>query len=292
MIKLFLTGLAVVFFGLVEAQTFKFSAGYAVPWISQQIGVNSFSSNTTTVDTKTSSKFSESKSTHREVRGSYGAGLILNGSFGYRFSQHVGVELGLSYLLGKKFNTQSTHSDIQLDVLKNSSRESETSYSKGVLFTPSLKFIASERVVTPYMLIGPVVGKIKFNREMERSVEEDGVKYSEYRYTKYSGGFSLGIRAGIGMHLKINSNVSLFTEMIFTGMNYYPEQSEISRYIINGEDKLHTLAASVRKTIYQKKVVFNSSEVDNLINSPGKSVRFPVAMSSITTSAGVYINLQ
>lgn len=290
--KLFLTLVMLTVFGFVQAQTFKFSVGYAVPWISQQIGVNSSSTSVTTFNSNTGAQSSESKSTHRDVRGSYGAGLTLSGSFGYRFSQHVGIELGLAYLQGKKINTTSTYSDTQSDVLKNAGSESETSFSKGVFFTPSLKFIASERKLTPYMLIGPVVGKVKFNREMNRTLEEDGLQSSEYRYTKYSGGLSLGIRGGVGVTLKVNSKVSLFSEVIFTGMNYYPKQSEISRYTINGEEKLSTLTTHVRETIYQKKVVFNSNEVDDAINYPGKSVRFPVAMSSITTSAGVYINLQ
>jgi hypothetical protein len=193
---------------------------------------------------------------------------------------------------GKKLQTVSTYSNTQSDVLKSTGRESETSYSKGVLFTPSLKFIASERVLTPYVLIGPVIGKIKFNREMDRTQEEDGVPFSEYRYTKYSGGLSLGVRGGIGVNLKVNSKVSLFSEIVFSGMNYYPNRSEISRYLINGEEKLSTLTTHVRETIYQKKVNFNSNEVDEAINYPRKSVRFPVAMSSITTSAGVYINLR
>jgi len=292
MIKLFLTLVVLTGFGFAQAQTFKFSVGYAVPWISQQIGVNSSSTNITTVDSNTGSQSSVSNSTSRNIRGSYGAGLTLGGSFGYRFSQHVSLELGLAYVQGKKFNTVSTYSDTQSDVLKSAGRESETSYSKSVLFTPSLKFIASERVLTPYMLLGPVVGKIKFSREMDRTLEEDGLQFSEYRYTKYSGGLSLGVRGGIGVNLKVNSKVSLFSEIVFTGMNYYPEQSEISRYTINGEEKLNTLTTHVRKTIYQKKVVFNSNEVDDATNYPGKSVSFPLAMSSITTSAGVYINLR
>lgn len=73
-------------------------------------------------------------------------------------------------------------------------------------------------------------------------------------------------------------------------MNYYPKESEIARYIVNGEDKLNTLSLNVRKTIYEKEVV--TAGANDLVNSPGKSVRFSIAMSSLTATAGVLITLR
>jgi hypothetical protein len=74
-------------------------------------------------------------------------------------------------------------------------------------------------------------------------------------------------------------------------MNYYPEEGEITRYTINGEDKLSTLTGNVRKTIYADKIE-NDSRETTIENSPGKSLRFPVAMSSVSGNVGVVLNLQ
>ena len=81
--------------------------------------------------------------------------------------------------------------------------------------------------------------------------------------------------------------MSFFSEISFTGMNYYPKESEITRYTINGENNLSALTPNVRKTTYVNKVTTDSQHTPEEINSPGKSLRFPVAMSSIALNVGV-----
>ena len=159
-------------------------------------------------------------------------------------------------------------------------------------FSISTKFIASKNVVTPYFMIGPVLGKINFHRELNRSVEENGIKLTEHRHTKFNGGISVGLRGAIGVNVRLNPKLSFFSEIIFTGMNYYPKRSEITRYVINGENKISSLSGNVRKTIFVKKVSNDTNETDDSPHTPNKSVRFPIAMSSLATTAGVRIDLQ
>jgi hypothetical protein len=77
--------------------------------------------------------------------------------------------------------------------------------------------------------------------------------------------------------------------MIFLGMNYYAKESEITRYNINGEDRLNYLTSNVRKTIYVKKVSTDSRTITDGSTEPNQATRFPIALSSITTSAGVLV---
>jgi hypothetical protein len=74
-------------------------------------------------------------------------------------------------------------------------------------------------------------------------------------------------------------------------MNYYPRESEITRYAINGEDKLNTLTNNVRKTVYVKKVSTDTREATDGSTAPHQRTRFPIALSSVTTSAGILIKL-
>lgn len=291
MVKLKLTLVALSFFGLAQAQTFKFSVGYGVPWISQQIGTNSTTANSTTLDPLTGAEIPRTTNSTKTVKGSYGAGWNVSGAFGYKLSEHLGLELGISYLAGKAYTTQSFFSDTRLDVLTSYSHEVESSKSRAILFTPTLKFMTQQRKFTPYFLAGPVLGKINFHRELERSTEESGTIVTEFRNTKFTGGLAIGFRGAVGVSVILNKKVSIFSEIVFTGMNYYPKESEIKRYIVNGEDKLSTLTGNVRKTIYVDKVE-SDSQASNPENSPGRSVRFPLSMSSLSANVGILVNLQ
>ena len=75
-------------------------------------------------------------------------------------------------------------------------------------------------------------------------------------------------------------------------MNYYPKESEITSYIVNGEDKLNTLTENVRETVYVKKLTRDSNNTSDDVNAPKKSLRFPVGMSSLSLNAGVLIDLR
>jgi hypothetical protein len=289
MVKLFLTLVSLGFIGIVQAQTFKFSAGYSFPFLSQQIGTNTNSEKTTISDPKTSAVIPRMVSATETVRGSYGSGFTIGGAFDYKLSEHIAVEFGVNYTLGKKYSTTSRYTDTQLQELKSASSESEASQSKVLLFSPALKFITSQRILTPYFLFGPAFGKVNFYQQLDRVLEENGTRSTENSYTKFKGGISLGLRAGVGVTYMLNSSISFFSELVFLGMNYYAKESEITRYYINGEDRLNYLTSNVRKTIYVKKVSTDSRTTTDGSTEPNHATRFPIALSSITTSAGVLV---
>lgn len=289
--KILLTVVAVAFLGFAQAQSFKFSVGYGFPWLSQQIGTNSSSTYSTSLDPQTGVEIPRVTNTNKGIRGSYGAGLNISGAFGYTLSENIGIELGISYSTGKKYTTSSNYTDTRLDDLKSSTYESETSKGRSVLFTPMLKFVTHKRNFTPYFLIGPVVGKISFNRAMVRSTEENDAFTTEVRNTKYKGGISVGLRGAVGASVVLNRKFSIFTEIMFTGMNYYPKQSEIIRYTVNDEDRLSSLTENSRKTLYVKSVDSDSDNASDYVNTPGKAVRFPLSMSSVGANIGLLVNL-
>lgn len=291
MIKYALTLVTVVAFsGVLQAQSFKFSVGYGVPWISQDIGTNSATTYSTTLNPQTNASVRRTTNSVEEVRGSFGAGLNASAAFSYTLSENIGVELGISYLSGKEYSTNSTYMDYQFDQLATFSHEAETSKSKGILFTPTLKFITQQRIFTPYFLAGPVFGKLNFRKELERYRDENGTVATEFRTTRFTGGVAIGLRGAVGVSIIISKKLSLFSELVFTGMNYYPKESEITRYVINGENKIDQLTTNVRKTVFVDKVVNDSQSTDD--NSPNRSVRVHVAMSSMSANLGVILSLK
>jgi hypothetical protein len=291
MTKLKLTLIAMTFLGFAQAQSFKISAGYGFPWISQQIGTNTSTVSTTTLDPATNTDLQRTTYTSQNVKGSFGAGWNIGGAYVYEFSKNLNLELGLSYVVGKKYDTQSAYSEVNSGVAENLHVESETSKSRAFLFTPMLKFMVYDRrrPVTPYFFAGPVLSKVNFSRDLKQYVEENGSVSTESRSTKFNGGISLGIRGGAGVNIKMNKKMSFFSEISFTGMNYYPKDSEITKYTVNGENNISSLTQNVLKTMYVNKVTTDSQHTPEEINSPGKSLRFPVAMSSINLNVGVLI---
>src|ERR1035438_7821011 len=87
-----------------NAQGFYIDAGlgYGFNAVSQSIG-DSYSS------TNSGSTFS---STDQNVKGSFGAGLNFGAAFGYMISEHIGAELGISYLSGSTIQITNTSNDV------------------------------------------------------------------------------------------------------------------------------------------------------------------------------------
>ena len=152
-----------------------------------------------------------------------------------------------------------------------------------------LKFITHKRNLTPYFLIGPVFGKINFNRAMVRSIEENDFTTTEVRNTKYKGGISVGLRGAVGASVVLNRKFSFFSEIMFTGMNYYPKQSEIVRYTINGEDRITSLTENTAKQFMS--VSRQRAESSDYVNTPGKAVRSSISMSSVGVNIGLLVKL-
>ncbi|WP_276374708.1 outer membrane beta-barrel protein [Chryseolinea sp. H1M3-3] len=289
--KVVMTLVAVIAFAFAQAQSFKFGVGYGIPWISQPIGTNSSSTSTTTLNTETGYEVSRATSSHENMKGSYGAGWNASGAFCYTLSENIGLELGIGYAVGKEYTTRSSFTDVYLEN-RNITSESETFKSRAISFTPALKFMTQRRDFTPYFLVGPIFSKVNFRSAMIRTADENGTVTTESHNTKFKGGFTLGLRGAVGVSVIVNKKLTLFSEIVFTGMNYYPKESEITHYIINGEDKIGTLTPNVRKTVYVDKIENDSDKANDNVNVPNRNLRFPVAMSSVSANAGVQVKLQ
>src|SRR5688572_21422315 len=162
MTKLTLTLVAMSFLGFAQAQSFKISTGYGFPWITQQIGTNTSTTSTTTLDPATNSEIRRVTYSSQNIKGSYGSGWNIGGAYVHEFTKNLNLELGLAYVLGKTYTTTSSYTDVNQDIVKSFSSESESSKSRAFLFTPTLKFMIYDRRrrVVPYFFAGPVLSKV------------------------------------------------------------------------------------------------------------------------------------
>src|SRR5690606_40407224 len=72
------------------------------------------------------------------------------------------------------------------------------------------------------------------------------VQESSETVEEYKGCIALCARGGAGVDLKLSNSYYLCSEVVFTGMNYYPAEREILKYTVNGEDHMNTLPRSER----------------------------------------------
>ncbi len=245
----------------------QFSAGYALPSGSQQIG-SDYRYNSET-----------GNYTEKTVNGSYGSGLNFTGSFGYMFTSSVGLDVGINYLLGSKY----TSSDIY--GYTNSSFEDiiETK-SSGISVTPSLLINFGGTKFSPYAKLGVVIGSYTLNEVRTDDYIENGqVVNREKEERKTTGDLAIGIRGGIGLTYMMSGNISLYGECIYTGMSYKPKETELTSSTFNGQDQIDQMYEYQKKTIYVKEVVIESFDP----TKPREELQRPGPLSSIGINFGV-----
>jgi len=269
---------------------FKLSPGNGFPIAGEHLGSESRQELTTTIDPETGFEVPRIVTSSENIHGSYGAGPIFSGTFGYMFTDNLGVEAVISYFSGREYEAVATNLDQRLSQIRYESRASTLTRSNGFLFSPLLKLTAGDGLIRPYLMAGPVFGKVDFRRDHDSMSIDEGVTSSEKTSTEYSGGLAKGARGVVGVEFAIKNNFSLFTEVVITGMNYYPKKSEVTRYEIDGEDQLNTLTVEQRKVNYVERVTTDTDGPIDSGDEPDRQPRISMPLSSIAANIGVKLS--
>jgi hypothetical protein len=260
----------------------KVGGGYAIPTGSQNlfepIAATSVVGNATIVTTKTTA-----------VKGSYGAGININGAVGYKFSPFIGVDLNISYQIGKEFAGTSTLTTANGTILID-----ETQQSTGFFVAPALMFMAGTENVRPYAIAGVIMGSMKVTDRLsaETSASRTGtVVYELERESK--GEMAFGFRGGMGIDFNINTQFSVYVEGIFNSMSYYAKETNVTKYNLDGQDMLPDLTVSARKTVYVDEtttITVDGTETTDP-DQPTEALRSPSPLSSIGINVGLKVKL-
>lgn len=269
---------------------FKLSPGYGFPLAGEQLGSNGQSEFTTTLDPETGFEVPRIVTSSENIHGSYGAGPVFSGTFGYMFTRNLGVEGVISYFSGREYEAVSTNLDSRLNQIRYASRASTLTRSNGFLFSPLLKLTAGDGLIRPYLMAGPVFGKVDFSRDHKSMDVDEGVTSSTNTSRQYSGGLAKGARGVAGLEFAIKNSFSLFAEVVITGMNYYPKKSEVTRYEIDGEDRLNTLTTKQRKVNFVERVTRDTDGPIASDDEPDQQPRISIPLSSVSANIGVKLN--
>ena len=274
--------LGISVFGFGQGFYVKVGAGYAVPMGSQSLFEETDASeilgNASVVTTKTTI-----------VKGSYGSGINFNAAAGYKFSPFIGVDLNISYLMGKEFSSTST-----IETGNNSIFEvGESTKSKGFFFAPAIMFMAGTENIRPYGLVGFIAGSLKVEDETILFTDNTDTQAMYTVNTEVKGDFAFGFRGGLGVDFNISDRFSIYVEGIFNSIAYYPKSSEVVVADIDGDDVLSDLTVRQRETVYVDEITTTSINGAIQIDpdEPLQELRSPRPLSSVGVNVGLKIKL-
>lgn len=219
----------------------------------------------------------QNSSTVEQIYFSLGKGLNFGGTFGYMFNEHVGAELGLSYLLGGKTKAKDEYSGGTTDY---------TLSSNMFRFIPTIVIAAGTEGVNPYAKFGFVIGTGAVSMELEDNDDGDVV----ISKMKLNGGAAFGINGALGAIFELSDNISLFGELNAVNMSYAPKKGEITEATYNGKDVLPDMTTSEKEVEFVDEYTYNynSPPPDS---QPSKELKYKLPFGSFGINFGVIFNL-
>jgi outer membrane protein W len=220
--------------------------------------------------------------------GSFGKGVQFGATAGFMFSENIGAELNVGYLVG----TKSTY--INNDITRTPDFYLYENKMSGNMLrlTPALKFSVGKDKLKPYMRLGLVIGlagKIKSVETYSSNVTPLNLVYVTIAESSMTGGVSLGLSAGLGVNYKLNDKLGIFAEIAFISQSWAPNKSLLTKYTENGVDKLGSMTTNQKETIY-----LNSyTEVSGANNPsvPAQALKTAMPFSSIGLNIGVQLSI-
>jgi hypothetical protein len=296
--KIFLITMAffAISFNLAAQSSFyvKIGGGYSFPLSSQNIGMNTKNIYWRDVDPETGAYIPAIINEYKEVKGSYSAGINASATVGYNITENIGAEISTTYINGKEYKTSAIGQDIINDegiTVTNSSSRIHKSAASVILVSPSLRLTAPDGFLRPYLTAGPVLGFATLETEYDaRSDYED--ENSEIRHERYSGGVSVGMRGALGVDIRLNDALALFSEVAFNSISYSPKEKELTKYVVNDVNRLPDLTERDRRTVFDKNYTTDTRVANyNDPDKPAKASPVSFAMNNLMVNVGLKLVL-
>lgn len=211
----------------------------------------------------------ERDGTQKALVATLGAGVDLNVTAGYQFSENVALNMDIGYLNGFKGDFYQ-YADLTGSGIAN---RIDVDF-KGTFFniTPNIVFKANEKdgKMRPYARMGLHMGSgvVKSTTTIDL--------FQGKRVDQYSGGWNLGLIGGLGLYKQINEQLSATFEITVKTITARPQQLKNTKNFsgMPNDDTVN----------FVKELKPNSPNTDQLT--------FPIPFSSLGLSAGVHYRLK
>lgn len=227
------------------------------------------------------------KLTSREsVTGSFGEGFRYGGNGGYRFTDRLGVEMGINY-----YNSNSK--TMVQTISQNTTVLRSEGQVKALDLAPALVlFLGEVKGFETYSKVGviiPVNGDltIKTNAIVPTSATTSVAIYS---VDEIKPNPTVGFLAALGTSYKLGKNLSAFGEVEYRNFTVHGKTKETTVFTINGTDALASRSQSDIHTNYSNQI--NSTSNNKETNSAGFDKTKPTdELSSYISISGVGLTL-
>jgi outer membrane protein W len=218
--------------------------------------------------------------------GSFGRGVQFGATVGYMFSENIGAELNIGYLVGSKITTTDK------ELKNNGDTYSSTATASGNMLrlTPALRFSVGKDKLKPYMRVGLVIGvgnKIATtfsSTDFNASNGKTNIDQSEMALT---GGVSMGFAAGIGVNYMFSDKVGIFAELGIISQAWAPSKSVLTKSTSNGADNLPFMTTSQKETDYVSSYTTTSGTFSP--GTPSVALKQYTPFSSVGINVGVHL---
>jgi opacity protein-like surface antigen len=201
-----------------------------------------------------------------------GKGMNFGITAGYMFNKNIGAELGINYLMGGKSEFTETYLD-GTNVTKDIK-------GKMLQFKPTLVLTAGYSKINPYAKFGLTFGQA--SAEATYASIQGTNTFNAVR--EIEGGMSLGFHSGIGLNYAITSKLTLFGEILYTGVTFRPETATITSATANGIDVLGLIDTEFTHTEFVTD--FNTNEPQNQ-DLPTKERAVDIPFNNLGLNVGV-----
>lgn len=216
----------------------------------------------------------QNSSTREQIYFSLGKGVNFGGTFGYMFNEHVGAELGLSYLMGGKTKAKDEYSGGITDYALSSNM---------FRFIPTIVIAAGTDGVNPYAKFGFVIGTGSVTMDYEDNDDGD----MEVLKMKLNGGAAFGINGAIGAIFELSESISLYGELNAINMSYAPKKGEIKEATYNGIDILPDMTTSEKEFEFVDELTYNYSSPPPPDSQPNQELKYKLPFGSFGINFGV-----
>ena len=222
------------------------------------------------------------------ITGSFGEGFRYGGNVGYRFTDRLGVEMGVNYYKSNsKTMVETTSDNVKVLDIKGQ--------VKALDLAPALVlFLGEHSGFEPYTKVGVIV---PVNGQLDIRTNAVTAAGPVYRKDVIKPQPSVGFLAVLGTSYKLGKNLSAFAEVEYRNFTVHGKDKEVTDYTVNGADgfKLpagHPLHITNSEINVNYGSSLNSTSNNKLTNSAGFDPSKPGDdLSSYISISGVGLTL-
>jgi hypothetical protein len=276
---LFAAIITIIFAAQLRSQGLYFGIG----------GGYGFAAGKQTMNADQKTEFTANKTTYEYTSRpiSFGKGICAGIYGGYMFTENLGAELGLAYLIGGKnvytYEVNNTPGNFK-------AKEVATYRSQMIRIVPALRMTVGDDALKPYMKCGMIIG-VGGKVTEETIYEASGASNARSeRLWEYSGGLSLGFHGALGVTYMISDKMGIFAETAANLQSWAMKKGQMTKYDLDGKDQLPQIDGSEKEIEFVDSYTIDSSALPD-VNSPSKELRQYLPFSSIGINIGIHFTL-